>query len=218
MSLSAHDVRWKLLALFVLVVAVALHEFGHAVMAYKLGDDTPKRQGRVTLNPLAHADPIGTLLLPLFAGFGWGKPVQWQPHRVRRTISMATASILVAIAGPMMNILLGSVITVTTFVLVKTGTVTPVSDLYVILTYAAFLNFLLFFFNLLPVPPLDGGHVAQSFTPYRYRDKFDQYAKFGPFIVLAMMMIPALQRVFVVPAQWCTQHVFGLFDLPTYFR
>ena len=74
------------LYVFVLVVSVAIHEFGHAIMADRLGDDTPRRQGRVTLNPLAHADPIGTLLLPIIGGcltvggsFGWGKPVQWQP-------------------------------------------------------------------------------------------------------------------------------------------
>ena len=95
MDLSPQQIRWILIGVFVLLVSVALHEFGHAIMAYKLGDDTPKRQGRVTLNPLAHADPIGTLLLPLIGGiyaatggsvggFGWGKPVQWTPHRIRR--------------------------------------------------------------------------------------------------------------------------------------
>src|SRR6185436_17372982 len=98
------DVRRILIGLFVLIVSVALHEFGHAIMAYKLGDDTPKRQGRVTLNPLAHADPIGTFLLPLVGGivggggFGWGKPVQWNPGRIRRGIRTSTANILVSFA------------------------------------------------------------------------------------------------------------------------
>src|SRR4051812_42239838 len=118
MNLTSQQIRWILIYLFVLVISVALHEFGHAIMAHKLGDDTPKRQGRVTLNPLAHADPIGTLILPLVSsvyaalngavgggGFGWGRPVQWTPSRVRRSISMNTASILVAIAGPGMNLL-----------------------------------------------------------------------------------------------------------------
>src|SRR3712207_118577 len=119
MDLTAADIRFVLMALFVLVISVAIHEFGHAFMAHKLGDDTPKRQGRVTLNPLAHADPIGTLLLPVLGnlhaaaggmggGFGWGKPVQWQPHRVKRSISMATANILVSFAGPFMNLLLAT--------------------------------------------------------------------------------------------------------------
>src|SRR3954465_13120989 len=110
--LSPHDIKWLLIYIFVLVGSVTFHEFGHAIMADRLGDDTPRRQGRVTLNPLAHADPIGTLLLPLLGGlhrasggvgggFGWGRPVQWQPRKIRRGISMSTASILVAIAGPM---------------------------------------------------------------------------------------------------------------------
>src|SRR5687767_15961128 len=117
MDLSPTDIRWILIGLFVLIVSVALHEFGHAVMAHKLGDDTPSRQGRVTLNPLAHADPIGTFLLPLIGGiyaaggspaggFGWGKPVQWQPHRIRRGIKMGTANVLVSFAGPAMNLVL----------------------------------------------------------------------------------------------------------------
>src|SRR5436853_1688454 len=114
MDLSPENIRWALIYVLVLLISVALHEFGHAIMAWKLGDDTPKRQGRVTLNPLAHADPIGTLLLPLLGnlhavagggggGFGWGKPVQWQPHRIRRGIKMSTANILVSFAGPFMN-------------------------------------------------------------------------------------------------------------------
>src|SRR5678815_3206916 len=117
MDLTPEKIRWILIYVFVLLISVALHEFGHAIMAHKLGDDTPSRQGRVTLNPLAHADPIGTLLLPLVGsiygaatghggGFGWGKPVQWQPHRISRRVSMSTAKILVAVAGPAMNIVL----------------------------------------------------------------------------------------------------------------
>jgi len=95
MDISSEQIRSILISLFVLLISVALHEFGHAVVADKLGDDTPRRQGRVTLNPLAHADPIGTFLLPLLSGlggamggfsggFGWGKPVQWNPARIRR--------------------------------------------------------------------------------------------------------------------------------------
>src|SRR5262245_55378247 len=107
MNLRPEDIRGILIRVFVLIASVAFHEFGHAFMADRLGDDTPRRQGRVTLNPIAHIGPIGTLLLPLVGGyyaarggvggFGWGKPVQWQPSRVSRKIRMATAQILVAI-------------------------------------------------------------------------------------------------------------------------
>src|SRR2546421_266275 len=121
MNLGPEDIRRILIGIFILVISVAIHEFGHAMMADLLGDDTPRRQGRVTLNPLAPADPIGTLLLPLIGGiyaasgfamggFGWGKPVQWQPSRINRKWRMATAQILVAIAGPMMNVILGTVL------------------------------------------------------------------------------------------------------------
>src|ERR1700749_2417300 len=109
MNITPERIRQAIISVIVLVISVAVHEFGHAIMADRLGDDTPRRQGRVTLNPLAHADVGGTLLLPLIGGifgpgFGWGKPVQWQPHRVSRRVSMSTAKILVAVAGPGMNL------------------------------------------------------------------------------------------------------------------
>jgi Zn-dependent protease len=212
MDLSPEQIRWILIYVFVLLISVALHEFGHAIMADRLGDDTPRRQGRVTLNPLAHADVIGTLVLPLVGslygamtgiggGFGWGKPVQWQPHRVSRRVSVSTAKILVAVAGPAMNILLAVVIAAIHTILMAQHVVTWGTGVGMILRFAVITNLVLFFFNLLPVPPLDGGHVAQSFTPYRYRDRFEQYARFAPFLVLGFMLVPQIQVVFVWPAQ-----------------
>jgi len=222
MDLTAADIRHVLMALFVLVISVAIHEFGHAFVAYKLGDDTPKRQGRVTLNPLAHADPIGTLLLPLFGnlhaaaggaggGFGWGKPVLWQPHRVKRGISMATANILVSFAGPFMNVLLATLTALVHCILLGQGVLSGASQVNQVLVFIVGTNFILFFFNLLPVPPLDGGHIAQAFMPYRHRQAFDNYARFGPFIILAVMLIPQVRQVFAVPANWCTEHVYRAF-------
>jgi Zn-dependent protease len=210
--LTTEKIRWIFIYVFVLLISVALHEFGHAIMADKLGDDTPRRQGRVTLNPLAHADPIGTLLLPLVGsiygamsghggGFGWGKPVQWQPHRISRRFSMTTAKILVAIAGPAMNLLLATVIAAVHTLLLSQHVLSWSSGVNQILEFAVTTNFVLFFFNLLPLPPLDGGHVAQSFMPYRYRDQFDQFARYAPFVVLGFMLIPQMQTVFVWPAQ-----------------
>jgi Zn-dependent protease len=195
----------------VLLISVALHEFGHAIMADKLGDDTPRRQGRVTLNPLAHADPVGTIALPLFGslfgamsgfggGFGWGKPVQWQPHKVSRRVSMSTAKVLVAVAGPAMNLLLAIVISAVHVGLLAQGVLHPGVGFSRVLLNAAMINMVLFFFNLLPIPPLDGGHVAQSFMPYRYRDQYDQIARFAPFALLLLMCVPRLQIVFAWPA------------------
>jgi Zn-dependent protease len=213
MNPNAVDVRRILLSLFVLIVSVAVHEFGHAIVAYKLGDDTPKRQGRVTLNPLAHADPIGTFLLPLIGGiyggggFGWGKPVQWDPRRIRRGVRTSTASILVSFAGPAMNLLLALVVAVVAVILVSRGVAG--ADAWKILHFVVVTNFVLFFFNLLPIPPLDGGHIAQAFTPYRHRDKYDSYAKYGPFVLLAVVMIPQLRTVFLWPAVWCAEHLYS---------
>lgn len=223
MNLTAADIRYVIMALFVLVISVALHEFGHAFMAYKLGDDTPKRQGRVTLNPLAHADPIGTFLLPVLGnlhaaagggggGFGWGKPVQWQPHKIRRGISMSLASILVSVAGPSMNLLLASLTALVHVILVTQHVITPGGEVSgTILPFIVQTNFILFFFNLLPLPPLDGGHVAQAFTPYKHRDTFDNFAKYAPFVILGIMLIPQVREIFAWPARWCTEHVYRAF-------
>jgi Zn-dependent protease len=221
MDLTPEKIRWILIYVFVLLISVALHEFGHAIMAHKLGDDTPSRQGRVTLNPLAHADPIGTLLLPLIGsiygalgggigGFGWGKPVQWQPNRVTRRISTSTAKILVAIAGPAMNVVLAVAIALVHALLLSQHVLRLDSEVSAALFFAVGTNFVLFFFNLLPVPPLDGGHVAQSFMPYRYRDQFDSFAKYSPFIVLGFMLIPQMQVVFSWPARFLTVHLYHL--------
>jgi Zn-dependent protease len=216
MNITPDRIRWSLTYVFVLLISVALHEFGHAIMADRLGDDTPRRQGRVTLNPLAHADLVGTLVLPFLmsfagAGFGWGKPVQWQPHRISRRVSMSTAKVLVAIAGPSMNLLLGTVIIVVHVALVSQHMLDAAPTASKILSFAARANFLLFFFNLLPMPPLDGGHVAQSFMPYRHRDQYEQIARYAPFALLALLLIPALQVVFVWPADFITDHLYLAF-------
>ena len=219
MDVSPEKVRWVLISVITLVISVALHEFGHAFMADKLGDDTPRRQGRVTLNPIAHADPIGTLLLPLIGGlytvmgggiggFGWGRPVQWNPARIRRGVHMSTAKILVAVAGPSMNVLLGTVIAFVHVLLRAQGVISPTSDMNTVLLFATITNFTLFFFNLLPLPPLDGGHVVESFTPYKHRAKFEHYARYAPFALLGLLMVPALQDIFFLPARWCTGHIY----------
>lgn len=220
-QLGPEQIKWILISIFVLVGSVAFHEFGHAYMADKLGDDTPRRQGRVTLNPIAHADPIGTLLLPLLGGiysaaggglggFGWGRPVQWQQHRVNKKWKMSTAAILVSLAGPSMNVLLAVLLAGTHAILVATGVLSLYGEVSRIFFYAVGTNFILFFFNLVPAPPLDGGHVAQELMPYRKRDAFREYAKYGPFVVMAVAMIPALAQIFVIPARFCAT---GLYQL-----
>ncbi len=220
-NLGPEQIKWILISIFVLVGSVAFHEFGHAIMADKLGDDTPRRQGRVTLNPVAHADPIGTLLLPLLGGiyaaagggvggFGWGKPVQWQPSRINRKWKMSTATVLVAMAGPSMNILLAVLLSGTHAILLATDTIPLTGEVSRIFMYAVGTNFILFFFNLIPAPPLDGGHVMGELMPYKQRGRYQEYARYGMFVVMAVAMIPVLAQIFVVPARFCTR---GLYQL-----
>lgn len=220
MNITAEELRWVFVYMITLIVSVALHEFGHAIVATWLGDDTPRRQGRVTLNPMAHADPIGTLALPLISsillhgrggGFGWGRPVQWYPHKVNRKWKMWQAVILVSIAGPLMNLILGTVLLFVRAILVGKHVVEFWGPMDQILGYAAIINYTLFFFNLVPCPPLDGGHVAESLTPYKHRSKWQEYVRFSPFVFLALICIPQVQQIFVVPAMWCYSHINGAF-------
>ena len=224
MDLSPEDFRQMFVSVFVLVVSVCFHEFGHAFMADRLGDDTPRRQGRLTLSPLSHADPIGTLALPiagaLFAagghsvgGFGWGRPVQWQPSRISRKWKMSTAQILVAVAGPAMNIALAILIAGTHTILVKTGTIEMFGQASLIMFYAVGTNFILFFFNLIPAPPLDGGHVADGLMPYKHRAAWQNIARFGPFVIILIVMVSPLAKIFTIPANFCAQKLYLLMGL-----
>lgn len=220
MDFTPEQIRWIFTAMIVLIASIALHEFGHALVATLVGDDTPKRQGRLTLNPLAHADPIGTLALPLLAlivthgnstGFGWGKPVQWQPRNATRRWPMRRSEAMVAIAGPLMNLLLGTVVAVTHGILLKTGVLGFDNAVNRALVYAVMLNFTLMLFNLIPAPPLDGGWIAGWAVPARHRATWEKFSVYGPFVVMAFVMISPLSKIFTVPAMAMTRGIYSLF-------
>ncbi len=214
MDLSPEALKLVVGKLITLILSVAVHEFGHAIVADKLGDRLPRQQGRVTLNPFAHADPIGTLALPgvvLLAsggastGFGWGRPVQTQPMAYTRRFSMRTGHMFVALAGPMMNLFFGLFLALVLFILVQTGVFTVAAvltegTLASMLGDAVRLNFVLMFFNLLPTPPLDGGAVVEGLLPTRYQRHYHEYAKYGIFLAAAVIMIPTLSAIFMWPA------------------
>jgi len=144
-----------LIVIIVLILAIALHEFGHALAADLQGDRTPRLDGRLTLNPLAHLDPVGTFCLVL-VGFGWGKPVTFSPPALRYKRAGAA---IVALAGPAMNVLLAFV-----GAAMLTRTV-PGSTFFFFAEELLRLNVLLAIFNLIPIPPLDGSRLLTLFLP-----------------------------------------------------
>ena len=155
------------------IIAMSFHEFAHAWMAVKLGDDTPLRQGRVSLDPLSHIDPMGIIML-LFCGVGWGKPVQIDSSNFNGKYRK-NGEALVALAGPLMNFILAFVLALILGVILKfTGaaflTSTAGSVILTMIQYAVVMNIGLGVFNLIPLPPLDGSKIFIRFMPYNVRN------------------------------------------------
>ena len=186
--MNADLILTKLLMLPGIIIGLSFHEFAHAWVSDKLGDPTPRRQGRVTVNPMAHIDPIGFLAL-LLVGFGWGKPVQIDPgyykHRRRDEF-------LVGIAGVTMNLLIAIIFSIPAKMMLKAFSGAPASDLvyntYSIIFYIVTINIVLMIFNLIPCPPLDGwGIITQLFRLDRYSWWYTVY-RYGTWILLALIV------------------------------
>ncbi|MBI3180247.1 MAG: site-2 protease family protein [Deltaproteobacteria bacterium] len=182
-----------MLTLVTLLLTIAVHEFAHAFAAYKLGDDTAARQGRLTLNPFVHADPLGTLLLPAVgtaAGsgyFGWGKPVPYLPVRLSRRFSMRAGEAIVAFAGPFSNLVMAILCGGLWVGLSRFGLLAPESPFYLLLSRLLPLNVSLFLFNLIPVPPLDGSKVFGWLIGPRSDRTLDSLANLGPLAFLPVI-------------------------------
>lgn len=171
--------EWIIAVVAIVFIAFPVHEMAHAAMAVALGDPTPRLQGRFTLNPLAHIDPIGAVLI-LFTGFGWAKPVQWSPRNV--TIDVRLAVILVSLAGPVSNLILA---TLALFFLDKTS----VDLINNFLQSFAFINVLLFVFNLIPVPPLDGSHILFALLPDSTYDLQVTLQRYGFLLLMVVIFM-----------------------------
>ncbi len=208
-GIGVERLRYTLLYVLCLVLAVSVHEFSHALAAHKLGDPTPEGQGRLTLNPVAHADPIGTLALPVVLGllsagtmmFGWGRPVNTNPRYYTRKITMRAGMALVAFAGPLSNLVLAVLTLGVAWVLVHVaglggwllGADNPVVMFFV-------LNVILFVFNLLPLHPLDGGKVLGWLLGVR-RQHIDEYLqRYGGIVLLVLVFAaPGVLHFFFDP-------------------
>ncbi|MGE6377258.1 site-2 protease family protein [Peribacillus muralis] len=170
-----------------LLIAFTVHEFSHAYVAYKFGDPTAKNEGRVTLNPVSHLDPIGTLLI-LIAGFGWARPVPVNRFHFKNP---KLAGVLVSFAGPFSNLIIAILGYLIFYGLLAAGA-GPDLPFFVqpFLTVLINLNVLLFVFNLIPLPPLDGYRIIQDLVSADLRAKMTQYEQYGSLIFLILIITP----------------------------
>jgi Zn-dependent protease len=193
------------------LLSLTVHEWAHAWTAWKLGDDTAKMLGRVSLNPIDHIDPVGTLLLPLLGvPFGWAKPVPINPVRFRSSISMPVGVLLVAAAGPISNLLLaaagcGMIVALTKFVAPHNLDAYFIG--YELLRTFVLINVLLACFNLLPIPPLDGSRIVDALMPDALRPAWSQFAAIGPLMLAIVILGPMLTGVNLMswPIHWADQ-------------
>ncbi|HUC93211.1 MAG TPA: site-2 protease family protein [Paenibacillus sp.] len=183
-----------------LVLAFTIHEFAHAYSAYKFGDNTAYDAGRVTLNPAAHLDVIGTILIFL-VGFGWAKPVPVNRGRFKYPRLMG---IVVSAVGPLSNLFLAAVGILLAVLVFQTGWLIDASigvqnAVETFLRYLIVLNIGLFLFNLIPLPPLDGYRIIEDLVPHRIRLKMDRNVQWGMFLFLLIVFIPPLRAVTLTP-------------------
>ncbi len=185
-----------------MLIAITFHEFAHAWAADKLGDDTPRRQGRLNLNPLSHLDPIGVILL-LTAGFGWGKPVAINPNNFNRTVTLRKGNALVSLAGPAMNFILAIIFSVICGLLLKFGgaflITTAGGVLLSVVEYTISINIGLGVFNLVPLPPLDGSKILSAVLPTKARQWYENHEKML-YIVFMFIWITPVAGMIIKPA------------------
>jgi len=200
-----------LLALPGIIIGLSLHEFAHAYVSYKLGDPTPMVQGRVTISPFAHIDPIGFLLLMLF-GFGYGKPVEINPNNYKNP---RRDEIFVALAGVITNFFVAVLFAFVYFLLARFNVMPIYSTMSTILINIIFINVNLMVFNLLPIPPLDGYKVVRNLLLghvdvgklWRAEAFFNRY---GYLILFAILSLPATMNLIDILASWVIDAVMFL--------
>jgi len=210
LGLSADTLIARVLTL---MIAFTVHELAHAWTAVELGDDTPRRMGRLTLNPLAHLDPIGSLLL-VFAGFGWAKPVLTNPYNFRNGPRLGMA--IVAAAGPFSNLVMALIAAIPFRLGLLNSDNQLLGWLTVFLLEFIFLNIILMLFNLLPIVPLDGSKVLRGFAPREWDGWLNPLEQWGPFILMALVLLGSFGRFSIIgliigpPANFLFRTLIGL--------
>ncbi len=198
------------------IVAMTFHEFAHAWVATKLGDDTPKMQGRLNLNPLSHTDPVGLLCL-ILVGFGWGRPVQINPRNFNSKYSLTGAEALVSIAGPIMNFILAFIFIIISYAIsIFATTATPAMNILgEIIASIIIINIGLGVFNLIPVYPLDGSKVLFHFLPTKGRQWIIQNQGILTMILFAVVLftdiVAYITSWVLLGMLYAVDFIFGLF-------
>ncbi len=178
-----------------LIIAMTVHEFAHAVTAVYLGDPTPKIQGRLTLNPAAHIDPFGLLMLFLVR-FGWAKPVMINPYNFKNP---RRDDILVSLAGPFSNLVTAFVTLLIMVLLIKFG-VHMTSGMNMVFSLILIYNINFAIFNMIPIPPLDGSQVLKQLLPYELARRYHELERYSFLILIVFLMTPILGSI-LVPMQ-----------------
>lgn len=197
----------KILLLPGIVIGLSFHEFGHAAVAYKLGDNTPKLQGRVTLNPMAHIDWMGLAAL-FFCGFGWGQPVEINPFNFKHR---RRDELFVALAGVVMNLLLAAAFVVIAKIVVMAGSnwimnTTLGMGVWQIILYAIQINLVLMIFNLIPCPPLDGFNIIANIVGFAGSETYWRIYRYGSWI-LVLIIITGITGMVISP---CVQFLMNI--------
>ena len=180
-----------------LLIALSVHEFSHAYIASKCGDTTSKDQGRLTLNPFKHIDPLGFLML-LVAGFGWAKPVQFNEQNLRNP---KTDVMKIAVAGPVSNAITAMILSIIFLLFVDidiSGYHSGNEILREIFMYGIYINWGLMVFNLIPIPPLDGSHLLLNYFR-KYPKTYGILVRYGTFVLLGLIIISIVTKINVFP-------------------
>ena len=189
-----------------ILIAITFHEFAHAFAADRLGDDTPRRQGRLNLNPFTHLDLFGTIML-IFAGFGWGKPVEINPRNFNRTMSLQKAEAIVAAAGPIMNFIIAILFEIIFCLVIKFAPQVEIINgimyyenqmlgiIISIVQSIITINIGLGVFNLIPLPPLDGSKILCGFLPYNARNWVESHSQIFEIVFIALWIVGILTLI-----------------------